>query len=103
MNGAKRGFIVTALVCVLSAAAFALGVSGLSENVEERQAQQLERAIGRAAVTCYAIEGVYPPNLDYIRENYGVAIDETRYDVFYDVFAQNVMPSVHVLQREEQK
>lgn len=56
----------------------------------------LERAFRRAAVTCYAVEGKYPPSLDYIRENYGVSYDERRYAVRYDAFASNVMPSVTV-------
>ena len=99
----KRGLIVTAAVCAVSAAAFAFGVSGLSGSMEAQQTQVLERAIEKAVVTCYAIEGQYPPTLDYIREHYGVMIDEERYDVLYDVFAQNIMPSVSVMRKEDER
>ena len=51
--------IVTAAVCVLSTAAFALGISGVSGSVGAQQTQMLQRAIERAVVTCYAIEGQY--------------------------------------------
>ena len=95
----RRGLYVTAFVCLTSAAAFTWGMAGLADRVDEQQAQTLERAIERAVVTCYALEGQYPPTLDYIRDNYGVVIDQERYDVFYDVFAQNVMPSVTVARR----
>lgn len=97
----KRGLIVTAAVCAVSTAAFVLGISGVSGSVGAQQTQMLQRAIERAVVTCYAIEGQYPPTLDYIRENYGVVIDEARFDVYYDAFAQNVMPSVSVTRRED--
>ena len=95
----RRGLYVTAFVCLASAAAFVWGTAAIAGQVDEQQALTLERAIERAVVTCYALEGQYPPTLDYIREYYGVVIDQERYDVFYDVFAQNVMPSVTVAQR----
>ena len=95
--------IVTAAVCAISAAAFAFGISGVSGSMDVQQTQMLERAIEKAVVTCYAIEGQYPPTLDYIRDHYGVVIDENRYDVLYDVFAQNVMPSVSVTRRGEDR
>lgn len=61
-----------------------------------REAALLDSAIRRAVVTCYAVEGKYPPSLEYLTENYGVRVDETRYAVFYDVFAENVMPTITV-------
>ena len=48
-------------------------------------------------VACYSSEGIYPPNLDYLKERYGVQVDETRYTVMYDVFADNLMPDITVL------
>lgn len=50
-------------------------------------------------MACYAAEGIYPPNLDYLREHYGIQIDETRYMVVYDVFASNLMPDITVLEQ----
>ena len=54
-------------------------------------------ALQRAIVTCYAVEGKYPPSLTYLYDNYGVSVDESRYAVFYDVIAANVRPSVQVM------
>ena len=51
-----------------------------------------------AAVNCYAIEGFYPADLSYLEDNYGLIIDE-RYNVFYEVQASNIMPSVSVNRR----
>ena len=61
--------------------------------------QQLEAAIRRAAVACYAAEGIYPPTLEYMTEYYGLQIQEDRYAVFYEVFADNLMPEITVVEK----
>ena len=76
----------------------ALGRVGSGQSQEGRQ--QLETALRRAAVACYATEGVYPPTLDYLSEHYGIQIDRTRYSVFYEIFAENLMPQITVLVKE---
>ena len=76
----------------------ALGHLGTGQAQEGRQ--QLETALRRAAVACYATEGVYPPTLDYLTEHYGIQIDRNRYSVFYEIFAENLMPQITVLVKE---
>ena len=88
-------------VVVLVSLFFSLQV--IFKNVEQEQLDngqiQLEQAIRKAAVACYAMEGIYPPDLDYIKEYYGIQIDEKRYVVVYDVFAENLMPDITVLKK----
>ena len=33
--------------------------------------ETLKKAIARASVQCYAIEGRYPPSIEYLEEHYG--------------------------------
>lgn len=79
-------------------AMFLVGVSQLAAKQQDRGMDQLEKALRRAAVACYAVEGIYPPNVAYLQENYGIQIDESRYAVFYEVFAENVMPEITVVE-----
>ena len=72
-------------------------MSNLNSGRTDEGRQQLEDTIRRAAVTCYAVEGVYPPTVDYMEQHYGVRIDTKRYTVFYDAFAENLMPDITVL------
>ena len=58
-----------------------------------------EESILRGAVSCYAVEGFYPPDYDYLKEHYGIRVDEDKYDVFYSVFASNMMPDVTVVEK----
>lgn len=60
--------------------------------------RQLEASLRRAAVTCYASEGVYPPTVGYLEEQYGIQIDTDRYTVSYQAFAENLMPDITVLE-----
>ena len=70
-------------------------------NVESSQRaeheKQIEDTIQKAVVNCYAIEGRYPATLTYVEEYYGLQIDREKYTVFYEVFAENIMPEITVL------
>ena len=78
---------------------FFTAVGNLSQGSGEKGRQQLEDALRRAAVACYAAEGVYPPTMDYLTEHYGVQIEEEKYIVFYEIFASNLMPDITVLEK----
>lgn len=80
---------------------FLTGLSNLDRDRSEEGRKQLEEALRRGAVACYAAEGIYPPDLEYLKEHYGVQVDEERYAVFYEVFASNLMPDITVLERDE--
>ena len=78
---------------------FFTAVNHLKNGQGEEGRQQLENSIRRAAVACYAAEGIYPPTLDYLTEHYGVQIDKAHYQVFYEIFADNLMPDITVLEK----
>ena len=88
--------------CIAAAAVFLFfiyGVNHLSSGNAVEEKAQLERALTRAAVSCYATEGAYPPNAEYLIEHYGVQLDAKRFDVKYDLFASNLMPEITVLEK----
>lgn len=88
---------VVAVACVVGCV---LSLSSVQERQGEEGRQQLETALRRAAVACYAAEGVYPPTIEYLQNHYGVQIEEEKYIVFYDVFANNLMPDITVLEKD---
>ena len=55
----------------------------------------------RSALQCYAVEGVYPPNLQYLEDNYGLQVNTKDYYVSYEAFASNLPPTVKVVNRKE--
>ncbi len=76
------------------------GLHMVEQTADEQGRQQLETALRQAAVACYATEGIYPADVRDLQQRYGVQIDEDRYMVVYEVFAENLMPDITVLERE---
>ena len=60
-------------------------------NSREETLRLYEDVLRRTVVSCYALEGRYPP--------YGLTLQEDRYIVQYEIFAENVMPEITVLER----
>jgi hypothetical protein len=52
--------------------------------------------VERAAVLCYAMEGFYPPQMEYLEEKYGLIVDRKKFMVLYSTFGSNVRPEVSV-------
>ena len=46
---------------------------------------------------CYALEGTYPPNLQYLEEHYGLTYDKKRFYVDYLAIGSNFFPDVTVI------
>lgn len=88
------------LILLLAVALFFLAaVSRLEDDRQAAGKQQLETALRRTAVSCYAAEGFYPPDVAYMQEHYGLQYDEETYVVRYERPASNWMPDITVLER----
>ena len=86
---------------VIAAAAllcFATALNSLDSGRAEEDQRQLEETLRRGCVACYATEGIYPPDLEYLKEHYGLQVDEERYTVHYSAIAENLMPDITVLE-----
>ena len=70
-----------------------------SDNLREQGVLSIRSSILHAAEQCYAVEGAYPPSLDYLKEKYGIRVNENDYLVNYVAFAANVQPTVMVTPR----
>lgn len=89
------------LLPVIAAAAllcFATALHSLDSGRAEEDQRQLEETLRRGCVACYATEGIYPPDLEYLKEHYGLQVDEERYTVHYSAIAENLMPDITVLE-----
>ena len=78
---------------------FLLAVSRLEEGRRAAGVDQLETAVRKTAVSCYAAEGFYPPDVAYLQEHYGLQFDEETYVIHYERTASTWMPDITVLER----
>lgn len=91
--------VLWTLLAAAVLAAFFVALKNVTDEVNEQGRVKLENAIRRAAVACFAAEGAYPPDLDYLTAHYGLRVDEDRYIVHYEIFAQNLMPDITVMEK----
>jgi len=89
--------LILPLVAVIILLCFIIALNNLDNGQTEEGRLQLEDSIRRAAVACYAAEGIYPPDVEYLQNHYGIQIDEEKYAVFYDIFGSNLMPEITVV------
>ena len=81
---------------VLMAALVWTGTRGLGQDLREEAVLSVKEAVERAALQCYAVEGAYPADLEYLTENYGLAVNTRDFYIRYDAFASNLPPDVRV-------
>lgn len=82
---------------------FLVAVNNISDSSVDKQKESLETALQRDIVHCYAVEGTYPPSLEYIKTHYGLTYNEELFFVDYQPVAANLMPDVTIIQKKSSK
>lgn len=95
----RIGFIIPLIGFVVLFMLFIKGVSAINTTTYEKQLESLESAISRSVSQCYAVEGVYPPSLEYLKEHYALIIDEDTFLVDYEYYGGNLLPDITVLRK----
>ena len=97
----KRQSILRSLAITL--VIFALLISGaislldyIGNKSEEAQVEMVREAVHNAVLTCYAVEGEYPSDIQYLIDNYGLSYDDSRFLITYEAFASNIFPDIRV-------
>ena len=90
--------LIAALLPVCVACLFVFSVRSFGTYTADKQLESLENALHRNIIQCYAIEGIYPPSLSYLKDHYGLTYDEDRFFVDYHHVAGNLYPDVTVLE-----
>ena len=79
---------------------FYTGIDAFSADSIQRQRSNLEHALQRSITYCYATEGSYPQDLNYLKSHYGLTWDESLFYVDYRVSGANIYPDVTILNRK---
>lgn len=94
------------LILPLMAAALLMVIASISRLDRAHSAEdtrQLTEALRRGAVACYAQEGFYPPDAEFLLDYSGVQFDRDRYWLHYEIFASNLMPDITVIEKDYEK
>jgi hypothetical protein len=94
-------FIIFIVVSIFILFIFVSGVKSISNDGNIKSIESMEEAIMKASITCYALEGSYPPNVDYLSQNYGIILDKDNYFYHYEITGSNLAPYIRVFKRWE--
>jgi len=94
----RRDIIKLLAIAVILVMAVLL-VNRIEDAHETKETEIVRDAVKNAALTCYAVEGAYPDNVEYLREHYRLAYDEDRYLITYEAFASNMIPDIWVTEQ----
>lgn len=72
----------------------------LGASTRKDQALFLRNALEHAITSCYALEGMYPPDLQYMKDHYGLTYDESLFHVSYQPVAANIRPEYFILEQD---
>ena len=94
----SKAFLIGLILVLLLIAVIAAWsmTRGSGADLTEEGAAAIQDTVQKGALQCYVVEGVYPPDLQYLQDHYGLQINTDAYYVTYDVFASNQPPIVVV-------
>lgn len=88
--------IIAVILIIILAVSLMIAASP-SKELDAESISAIRDTVRRTALQCYAVEGVYPPDLEYLEENYGLKINTRDYIIVYEAFASNLPPSIRVV------
>ncbi len=97
----RRNALIVLLVVVACVVILFQSISMLKSHQLKQQQEELRKTILSLCVQCYAIEGVYPANVTYLEESYGLIINHDKFIVSYEAYSANLLPEVKVLVKGE--
>lgn len=77
------------------------GIRSVNDTTLSKQQENLETALTRSIAQCYAVEGVYPPSVEYLTTNYGLSYNTDVFLIDYEYFGGNLLPEATVLRKQK--
>ena len=98
MKNISKKDVAAVLIFVALIIAFIFLINNITSKGSGRELKIIKEAVKNAALTCYVVEGTYPDDVQYLRDNYNLSYNEEKYFVaFRDrPFASNVIPDIIV-------
>lgn len=99
MKTEKVGIGISLLIVLVVTVTLFSSIHRDLNQAGEESLHHITEAVKRAAVQCYALEGSYPPDLEYLEEHYGLVLNRDAYFYHYEIIGSNIMPQIGVYRR----
>lgn len=80
---------------------FIYGIAAVSNSSVVNDKEILTEAIQHDIIHCYCVEGMYPPNVKYMQNHYGLTYDDDKFIIDYEYIGSNIMPKVMIIQKQQ--
>lgn len=90
---------IALLVVIVIASIYVFNSTSTYSSTEDLK--RISDTISQLSLKCYSIEGKYPKNIDYLKENYGLLLNDDDYQVIYYYEGDNLQPRIEVFKKEQ--
>ena len=87
--------LLLGIIIVITIYAF----NSTSTYSSKEELNRISDTITELSLKCYSIEGKYPKNIEYLKEHYGLLLNDEDYQVIYYYEGDNLQPRVEVFEK----
>lgn len=95
----KNAFKILLVIVILIGTVYAFNSTSSYSSKEDLQ--RISETISQLSLKCYSIEGKYPKDINYLKEHYGLLLNDEEYQVIYYYEGENLEPQVEVFKKEK--
>ena len=96
---AVRNLIIALLIFAVVFTVAIIAINSVQISRKAENAEIIETGVRRAAMECYANEGFFPDDIDYLIENYHLYTDNEHCIIHYSAVSSNIMPEIKVISK----
>lgn len=89
--------LITIIIITIAAVIVFAAIGDYKNSYDEKKTEDIRDTVLTYVAECYALEGRYPEDLEYLEDNYGLVLDKDKYVYHYLMFASNFLPDVKVI------
>ena len=94
-----KSILIPSIAFLFLLVIFLIGTAKVDEIRREQELLLAQASLEKAIIQCYANEGFYPTDISYLKENYRLRIDTSKYNVFYECFSSNIIPDYGIYKK----
>jgi len=99
MQKNKKLMYVSLILVIALIFIYLSNIDGFWEGKQEKSTKSIEEAVKKMALECYALEGSFPPSVEYLKENYGLIVNDNAYFYHYQANGSNMPPDIRVMKK----
>lgn len=98
-----KGWIVAVVLFVCAFGFLWTGLIDAGNANVKQDVSRVQESVKKAAIECYSVEGRFPEEIQYLKDHYGLYLNEEAYFISYEWQAENLMPNIYVYRKGQER